>query len=187
MSSRAREQQRGDVLDAAAQLHGDERSVAGGIEDAGLPDHPLCGEARGLPRRVHHRVQRVADHDEHRVRAVPGGLLGHTADDLDVLGQQVVAAHARLAGQTRGDDDDVAAGRVLVAVRADDLAVEPLDRRRLTQIQGLALRHPLDNVHQDDVAQLLGRCPMSTGRPDVPAADDRDLRSPSHILNTPPR
>ena len=50
---------------------------------------------------------------------------------LQVDAEQVVAAHARLAGDAGGDDDDVGAGDVGIVVRAGDLGVEALDRAAL--------------------------------------------------------
>ena len=83
-----------------------------------MPEHPLAREARRLQGHVDHRVERIGDDDEDRVGRVPDGLLDDGADDPGVLGQQVVAAHARLAGQAGGHDHDVRAGRVGVVVRA---------------------------------------------------------------------
>ena len=79
--------------------------------------------SRGKPlarqRDVAHRVERVGDDDEDGVgRDGRGADRDDAAHDAGVLGQQVVAAHARLAGQAGGDDDDVRAGRVGVVVRA---------------------------------------------------------------------
>ena len=61
-----------------------------------------CGRKTGhLPRPLHHGVQRIADHDHDRLGAGVFDLLGHGADDAGVGGQQVVAAHARLARHAR--------------------------------------------------------------------------------------
>ena len=97
------------------------------------------------------------------------------ADDARVLGQQVVAAHARLAGQAGGDHDDVGAGRVGVVVGARDGAVVPDDRRRLREVERLALGQPLDDVDQDDVGQAGLGDALGGGRADVAGADDGDL------------
>ena len=80
-------------------------------------------------------------------------LLDDGADDARVLGEQVVAAHARLARQAGGDDDDVRAGRVGVVVRAGDRHVVADDRRRLGQVERLALGQALDDVDQHDVGE----------------------------------
>ena len=103
------------------------------------------------------------------------GLLGDAADDARVLGEQVVAAHARLAREARGDDDDVGARGLGVVVRAGDPRVVADHRRRLGEIEGLALGQPLDDVDEHDVGEAGLGDPLRRGRPDVPGADDRDL------------
>ena len=64
------------------------------------------------------------------------------------------------------------------------LRIEADDRRRLQQVEGLALGHVagLRDVQEDDVAQLGGGAPMGGGGADVAGADDRDFR-PSHVSN----
>ena len=101
--------------------------------------------------------------------------LHHRADDPGVLGQEVVAAHARLAGQARGHDDDLAAGRVRVVVRAGHLGVVADDRGGLGEVERLALRQPLDDVDEDDVGEAGLDDPLGRGGADVAGADDGDL------------
>jgi hypothetical protein len=63
------------------------------------------------------------------------------------------------------------AGGLLVAVGADHPAVEALDRRRLPLVEPLALRDPLHDVDQHDLAgELLLRQPLRGGGADVPGA-----------------
>ena len=106
-----------------------------------------------LERNVAHRVERVGDDDEDRVRRVARGLLHDAAHDAGVLGQQVIATHARLAGEAGGDDDDVGAGSVGIVVRAGDLHVVAHDRGRLGQVERLALWQALDDVDQHHIGQ----------------------------------
>ena len=47
--------------------------------------------------------------------------------------------------------DDVGAGRLVVAVGADDARVEPFDGRRFPLVEPLALRDPFDDVDEDDI------------------------------------
>ena len=103
------------------------------------------------------------------------GLLDDRADDPGVLGQQVVAAHPRLAREAGGDDDDVGAGRVGVVVRAGDPGVVPDDRRRLGEVEALALRQALDDVDEDDVGEARLGDPLGGRGADVAGADDGDL------------
>jgi hypothetical protein len=80
---------------------------------------------------------------------VLGDVLGHPANDLGVDLEQVHPAHAGLARQARGDDDDVGAGDRLVPLAvgagggADHLRLEALDGSGLVEIQGEAFRLPL--------------------------------------------
>ena len=163
------------VLDRDAELLGDERPEARRIEDAGHPQDALAREAGGVERDVAHRVERVGDDDQDRVRRMLHGLLDDGADDAGVLGQQVVAAHPGLAGQAGGDDDDVRAGGVGVVVRAGDPGVVADDRGRLGEIEALALRQPLDDVDEDDVGQAGLGDPLRGRGADIAGADDGDL------------
>ena len=103
------------------------------------------------------------------------GRLDDGLDDARVLRQQVVAAHARLAREPGGDDDHVGAGGVGVVVRADDPGVVADDRRRLGEVEALALGQALDDVDEDDVGEACLGDPLGGGGADVPGADDRDL------------
>ncbi len=99
-------------------------------------------------------------------------LLDDAAHDAGVLGEQVVAAHARLARQPGRDDDDVRAGRVGVVIRADDLHVVAHDRRRLGQVERLALGQTLDDVDQHHVGQAPLGDALRDGGADIAGADD---------------
>ena len=52
-------------------------------------------------------VDGVGDHVDHRLGAIRGDGLGEARDDAGVDLEEVVAGHAGLAGDARGDDDDV--------------------------------------------------------------------------------
>ena len=166
-----------DVFDAAPDFLGDEGAVTGHVEYAGLADDAVGRQVGGFPGGVDHRVERVRHDDQHAVGALLDGFGGDLADDLDVGLEQLVAAHAGLAGDAGGDDDHVAAGGFLVAVGAGDSDVVVLDGRGLGQIERLALRHAFHDIDQDDVAQFLGGGPMGAGGPDVSSSDDRDFRA----------
>ena len=102
-------------------------------------------------------------------------VLGALLDDLVVGVEEVVAAHPRLAGDAGGDDDDVGPGGVLVVVRPEDARVGALDRRRLHDVEALALGHALDDVDEDDVGQLAVGDPLRQRRPHVPGPDHGDF------------
>ena len=94
---------------------------------------------------------------------------------LEIDAEQIVAAHARLARHAGGDDDDVGAGDRRVVARARELGVEALDRAGFGEIERLALRNAVDDVEQDDVAQLLHRREMSQRAADLSGSDQCDL------------
>ena len=112
-------------------------------------------------------------------------VLADLFDDLDVGRDQVIPAHARLARDAGGDDDDVRAGDVLVVDRAGDVAVEPCHRPALGEVQHLALDHALGlgDIQHDDVAEFLAGGPEGTTGADVAAADDGDFRTLGHDLS----
>ena len=98
---------------------------------------------------------------------------------LEVDAEQVVAAHARLAGDAGGDDAHVRAGDVGIIGRALQLGVEIVDRPGLGDVERLALGNALGDVEQDDVAELAHRGEVGEGSADHSGADQRDLL-PSH-------
>ena len=101
-----------------------------------------------------------------------GDDVGH---DLEVGVEQVVAAHAGLARDARGDDDDIGVGGVGVVVGAGDGAVALLDRHGLHQVERLALGDALHDVDQHHVRQFLRRDPVRSRRPYISRANNRYL------------
>ena len=73
------------------------------------------------------------------------------------------------------------AGRVGVVVRADDPGIVADDRRRLGQVEGLALGQALDDIDQDDIGQAGLDDPLGGRGSDVAGADD------SHLVAAHPR
>ena len=69
----------------------------------------------------------------------------------------------------------VGAGDVGVVAGAGQARVEAVDRRGFGQVQRLALRHAVDDVEQDDVAQFLERGQVGQGAADLAGADQGDL------------
>ena len=95
--------------------------------------------------------------------------------DLEVDAEQVVAAHAGLAGNAGGDDDNVGAGDRRIVARARKSRVDALDRGRFRQIQRLALRHAVDDVEENDVAQFLHRRQMRQRSADLAGPNQSNL------------
>ena len=88
---------------------------------------------------------------------------------LEVDAEQIVAAHAGLARHAGGDDADVGAFDGVIVVGAGEPGVEAFDRRRLRDIERLALRHAFGDVEQHDVAQFLQADQMGERAADLPA------------------
>src|SRR5439155_21450746 len=89
-------------------------------------------------------------HDDDRLGAVLLDLLRDLFYDVGVGADQVVAAHARLAGDAGRDDYQLAPRRRGVVVGADHAGVEPFDRRGLPLVEPFALGYALDYVLEDD-------------------------------------
>ena len=62
-----------------------------------------------------------------------------------------------------------------VIARARQSRVDALDRGRFGQIQRLALRHPIDDVEKNDVAQFLHRRQMRQRSADLAGSDQGNL------------
>ena len=85
--------------------------------------------------------------------------------------------------QTSASLDD----RVVVGAAAGQVDVGPEDAAGLLQVEGLALGHALDDVHQDHVAELPLQAEQRHGAADLSGADERDLLpSHAHFCTTPP-
>src|SRR5450759_2821618 len=164
-----------DVADADLELRGDEGAEPGRVQDAGHADDAFGREAGRLERYVAHRVEWVRHDDDDRARADGGSLLHDGPHDARVLGHEVVAAHARLARQAGGHDDDLRARGVRVIVRAGDPDVVADDRGGLDQVERLALGQPLNDINQHDVGEARLDDLLGGGRTDVAGADDGDL------------
>jgi amidohydrolase len=182
------ERQRLDAADRDAQLLRDEVAEPGGVEHAGLADHPARREAGDLGGQRRHLVQRVRDHDQHRLRRVLGDVLHHVTHDLGVDLDQVHPAHAWLARQAGRDDHDAGSGDRLVALAGrsgglpGDLGLEALDRTGLVHVQGQALGLALDDVGQHDLVEdvVLGQ-PLRGGGTVETRADDGYLAVACHL------
>ena len=157
------EDEGGDVLHADFQFFGDKRPEAGGIEHAGHADHALAGKSAELVGGLRHGVERVGDDDQDAVRRMLHDLADHVRHDFVVGVEQVVAAHAGLARNSGGDDDDVGVGGVGVVVGADDVGVALLDGHGFEQVEALALRHAFDDVDENDVGEFLRGDPVGGG------------------------
>ncbi len=169
------EHQSRHVFDGNAEFPGDEASETRRVEHASHSDHAVLGKTGDLLEGVDHRVERVGDHDHIRVRRVISNSLSDLRHDLEVRGQQIVARHARLAGQARRDDHDVGAGDAFVAVRAADLRIRSHDRSALGHVEGLALGKSFDDVEDHDVTEFAVCNLRGEYAADISAADQSNL------------
>ena len=162
-------------FDGNLEFLGEEVAEAGRVEHAGHADDLVVRQAREFSQRPDHRVERVGDADDERVRCVGGDPFADRLHDLQVDAEQIVTAHAGLARHAGGDDNHIGAGDIGIIVRPDDLGVEALDRGALAKIERLALRHAFDHVEQHDIAETLERREVRERAADVAGADQRDL------------
>ncbi len=122
-----------------------------------------------------HRIERIRYDDQDRIRRVPCGLFHDRTNDPRVLRLEIVAAHPGLPREPGGDHHDVRSGRVGVVVGSDDTRVVADDRRRLGQVETLALRQTFDDIDEDDIGQASLGDALGGGCADVAGADHRDL------------
>ena len=94
---------------------------------------------------------------------------------LEIDAEEVVAAHAGLARDARGDDDDIGACDGRIVARAGEPRVEALDWARLREIKRLSLRNAVDDVEEDDVAELLHRGKMRQRAADLAGSDQSNF------------
>ena len=108
------------------------------------------------------------------------GLFGGGLDHFVIGEQQIVAAHARLAGETGGDDHDVGAGGLFVAVGSGNPHIIAFDRRGFQHVEALALRNAFDDIDQHHVGKLF--CGDLLRRVGAHVARANDCYFPSHFL-----
>ena len=104
---------------------------------------------------------------------------------LEVDADQIVAAHARLAGDAGGDDADVGVGDLGIVGGAPERDVEAVDRPRLGDVERFALRHAFGDVEQDDVAKFPHRREVGERSADHSGADQRDFATSHWLLFRP--
>src|SRR5208337_5153571 len=148
-------------------------SEAGGVEDASHADDALARKTADLVSGLRHGVERVRDDDENAVRRVMDDLADDVAHDFEVGIQQIVAAHAGLAWNSGGNDDDVGVGGIGIVVGPENRRVALLDGHGLEQIKTFALGNAFDDVDEDDIGQFFRGNPMCGGSAYVSRTYDR--------------
>ena len=100
-----------------------------------------------------------------------GDPLTHLRDDPRIDADKIIATHAGFACDTCRHDNDIGALDGGIAVVAADQGIESLDRARLCDIERLSLGHALDDIDEDDIAELfqpgkVGQCATDLAGPD---------------------
>ena len=166
----AAEHHRVHVAHRHAELHRDETAEPGAVEHAGHAHDLVFRETQFDPGQIGHHVERVADHDDGGVGRVFLDVFADAADDAGVGFQQVIAAHARFAGDAAGDDNQIAARAGGGVVGAGDLRVKSFEAGRLHHVERLALGHAFDDVDHHDIGELFFCDPLCGCRTDKPRA-----------------
>ena len=125
--------------------------------------------------RPDHGVERVGDADHEGVRRVFFDAGADLLHHLEVDFEKIVAAHAGLARNARGHDDDIGILDVDIVVRALEIAVEAFDRRGFGNVERFALRHAFEDIEDHDVAEFLEADQMGQRPADHASADKRNL------------
>ena len=169
------EDEGGYVFDADFKFKRDKSAEACRVKNSGHADYALAGKATDLICGLRHGVQRVRDDDKDGVRRMMNDLADHVVHNFVVGIQKIIAAHARLARDSSGDDDDVGVGGVSVIVSAEDGGVALLDGHGLEEIESLALRNAFDDIDKDDVGEFFRSDPMGSGGAYISRSDDGDF------------
>ena len=103
---------------------------------------------------------------------MPGADLLH---HLEIDAEEIVAAHPGLARHAGGHDADVGAVHRLVGIGAEIAGIVALDRRRLGDVEGLALGNALGDVEQHDVTEFLEPDQVGQRATDLARADQCNL------------
>ena len=135
----------------------------------------MFGEPRTLPQCHDHDIEGVGDDDDKSVGRMLLDAIGDLVDDLQVLVEQIVAAHAVFAWKARRHDAHVGARDAFVGVGARELAVRPLQGPELVEVEGLAPGGAAEYVEQDHVSEVLLRGEQGEGAADLSGANHRDL------------
>ena len=145
-----------DILNGDAEVLCDEGLVASAVEDTSHADDAVARELGGDVSLVGHDIERVGNDDDDCVGACGYYLLSNGLDDTGVDADKVVAGHARLTREARGDDDDVGVGGLGVVVGgAGGLGVVEGDRGLLVDVESLALSYALFDVDENDLVDDL--------------------------------
>src|SRR5262249_46736607 len=148
------------------------------------PHDALLRKSADTERRLYHRVERVADNNNDAVWRVLYDFLRDSLNDPVIRFQEIVTAHPRLTSNAGGGHHKVRLRSVSIRIRSIKPAVVSSDRGRLCKIQRLALRHPFEDVYQDNIRQFLIYDALPRGRTDVGGSNNTDFPSCHSMFST---
>ncbi len=127
----AAQHERMNIFHRNIQFHGNKSAEPCGIQNTGHTDDTLFRETAFLHRHMTHGIKGVTDNDQNGIGRIFGNLPCHVFHNATVGGQKVITAHARFAGNSRRNNDDIGMGRSLISVCACYVRVVFLNRRGL--------------------------------------------------------
>ena len=181
----AAEDERRHVLDRDVHFIGEKITEPRGVEYARHADDLVGRQAAGIAQHADHDIQRIGDADHEGIGAVLPDAGADLTHDIGIDADQIVAAHAGLAGHTGGNDHHLCAANAGIGIGAGQFGVETLHRRAFGEIERLALRDAFYDVEKNDIAQLLEARQMRQRAADIARADQRDLVSRHEISSCP--
>ena len=109
----------GDIFDRYFELFSEEIAETRRVQDAGHADHHVLRQAGKLLQCPDHRIERVGDADDESVRGVFFQPRADLLHDFQINAKQIIAAHARLARHTGGNNAHIRAFDALIVIDAD--------------------------------------------------------------------
>ena len=171
----AAEHEGGDVLDRHVELVGEEIAEARRVEHAGHADNLVLRQA-GIFCSAHTMASSGL---VMQITKAFGAYFLMPAPTWSMTLRLMPSRSSRLMPGLRGTPavtmHTSAPSMRLVGVGAGELGVETIDRRRLGDVERLALRDAFGDVEQHDVAELLQADEMGQRAADLAGADQRNL------------
>src|SRR5262249_44305373 len=133
------------------------------------------GKAAGLLQRPDHGVERIGDADDEGIGRVFPDAGADLLHHLEVDAEEIVTAHAWLARHPSGDDADSGTVDGVVGIGTGETRIEAFDRRRLNEIERLALGNAFGNVEQHYVAEFFEANKMGERAADLASTDQCNL------------
>ena len=139
------------------ELLGNEAAETGGIQHPGHSHHLPEGEAAFTQSRHGDNIQGIGYRDNNRIRRPAAHRPGRGSRDSHIRFKQVHPVHTGLPGDTRGEHDHIRIRDRRIIVRSLNIPMESPGRRRVQEIQSLALGHPFHHIHHHHIGDILLR------------------------------